>query len=162
MGSSWSKQTRAKTAGEICKYMYNCVLRIIVLNIQLKWKKKIHWSTFNLIFVTFINIKYHFCCCLTSEIFGKYLQRDIASLGINLSLKTVQLSPPIFGKFCKKKLIFCFSPKYTGLPVLTKYFVKKICLCPEEGLHFCYFKLTLGHFYTFNTWNSQKNISTKL
>ena len=32
---------------------------------------------------------------------------DIASLRIILSLKTVQLSPPIFGKFCEK-LIYCF------------------------------------------------------
>ena len=37
------------------------------------------------------------------------LIRDIASLHINLSLKTVQLSPPIFGKFCEK-LIFWFFP----------------------------------------------------
>ena len=52
--------------------------------------------------------------------------RDIVGLRIDLSLKTVQLSPPIFGQFCEKiKLIFCFSPKYLGLPVLTKYFVKK-------------------------------------
>ena len=48
--------------------------------------------------------------------------RDIARLRINLSLKTVQLSPPIFGQFCEK-LIFCFSPKYLGLPDHTKYFV---------------------------------------
>ena len=34
------------------------------------------------------------------------LLRDIASLGINLSLKTV---PPIFGQFCEK-LIFCIFP----------------------------------------------------
>ena len=34
---------------------------------------------------------------------------DIASLCINLSLKTVQFSPPIFGKFFEK-LIFCFFP----------------------------------------------------
>ena len=78
----------------------------------------------------------------------------IARLRINLSLTTVQLSPPIFGKFCEK-LIFSFSPKYLGLPVPTKYFVKNVCLCLEEGLHFCCFNLTLGHFYTFNTWNSQ-------
>ena len=32
--------------------------------------------------------------------------RDIASLCINVSRKTVQLSPPILGKFCEK-LIFC-------------------------------------------------------
>ena len=51
----------------------------------------------------------------------KYLG-DIASLCINLSLKTVQFLPPIFGQLCEK-LIFCFSPKYLGLPVLTKYFV---------------------------------------
>ena len=49
--------------------------------------------------------------------------RDIASLCIILSLKTVQISPPILGHFCEK-LIFCFSPKNLGLPVLTKYFVK--------------------------------------
>ena len=49
---------------------------------------------------------------------------DIASLCINLSLKTVLLSPPIFGQFCEK-LIICFPPEYLGLPVLTKYFVKK-------------------------------------
>ena len=49
---------------------------------------------------------------------------DIASLCINLSPKTVQFSPPIFGQFCKK-LIFFFPPKYLRLPVLTKYFVKK-------------------------------------
>ena len=35
--------------------------------------------------------------------------RDIASLCINLSPKTVQFSPPIFGQFCEK-LIFFFSP----------------------------------------------------
>ena len=35
--------------------------------------------------------------------------RDIASLRINLSLKTVQISPPIFGQFCEKKL-FCYLP----------------------------------------------------
>ena len=69
---------------------------------------------------------------------------------INHSPKTVQFSPPIFGQFCQK-LMLCFSPKYLGLPVLTKYFVKKNCLCPEEGLNFCYFNLTLGHFYTFYT-----------
>ena len=81
---------------------------------------------------------------------------DIATLHIHLSLKTVQLSPPIFGKFCEK-LILCFSPKYIGLPVLTKYiFLKQ--LCPEEGRNFCYSNLTLGHFYTFNTWNSHKKI----
>ena len=66
--------------------------------------------------------------------------RDVASLRINLSLKTVQLSHPIFYQFCEK-LIFCFPPKYLGLPVLTKYFVKKI-VCV--------------HFYTCNTWHSQK------
>ena len=87
--------------------------------------------------------------------------RDIASLCINLRLKTVQFSPHIFGQFCEK-LIFSFYPKHLGLPVLTKYFVKQICLCPEEGLNFHYFNLTLGHFYTFNTWHSQKSIFTKL
>ena len=34
--------------------------------------------------------------------------RELASLCINLSLKTVQLSPLIFGKFCEK-LIFYFN-----------------------------------------------------
>ena len=85
----------------------------------------------------------------------KYLLWDIASLCINLSLKTVQFSPPIIGKFCETNILF-FSPRYLELAVLTKYFVKKNYLCPEKGLHFCYFTLTLGHFYTFNTWNSQK------
>ena len=33
-------------------------------------------------------------------------------------------------------------------------------MCPEKGLHFRYFNLTLGHFYTFNTWNSQKKSFT--
>ena len=65
---------------------------------------------------------------------------------INLSLKTLKLSPSIFGQFCEKTNIKFFSPKYLGLPVLTKYFVKRNCLCPEEGLHFRYFNLTLGHF----------------
>ena len=51
-----------------------------------------------------------------------------------------------------------FPPKYLGLPVHTKYFVKKNCLFPQEGLHFRYFNLTLGHFYTFNTRNSQKKL----
>ena len=55
----------------------------------------------------------------------------------------------------RKTNILFFSPKYLGLPVLTKYFVKKNSLCPEEGLNFCYFNLTLGHFFTFNTWHSQ-------
>ena len=50
----------------------------------------------------------------------------------------------------EKKIIFCFSPKYLGIPDLTKYVVKKNSLCPEEGLHFHYFNQTLGHFYTFN------------
>ena len=76
--------------------------------------------------------------------------RDIASLCINLSLKTEQLLPPIFIQFCEK-LVFCFSPKCLELPVLTKYFVNYFCLFPEEGLNFCYFNLTLGHFYTYNT-----------
>ena len=57
-----------------------------------------------------------------------YSVRDIAILRINLSLKTVQLCPPIFGQFCEK-LIFCFSPKYLGLTVLTKYFVNKNVVC---------------------------------
>ena len=51
------------------------------------------------------------------------LLRDIASLRINLSLKTVQFSRPIFGHFCEK-IIISFSPKYLGLPDLTKYFVE--------------------------------------
>ena len=63
---------------------------------------------------------------------------DIASLCINLSLKTVQFSPPIFGQFCEKNNILFFPPKYLGLQVVTKYFVKKNCLCPEEGLNFQY------------------------
>ena len=55
------------------------------------------------------------------------------------------------------KLMFCFSPKYPGLPVLIKYFVKKkwVCVLRKASI-FCYFNLTLGHFYTFNTWSSQK------
>ena len=53
-----------------------------------------------------------------------------------------------------------FRAKYLRLPVLTIYFVKKNCLCPEKGLHFRYFNLTLGHFYTFNAWNSQKRAFT--
>ena len=39
----------------------------------------------------------------------KYYIRDIASLRVNLSLITVQLSPSILGQFCEK-LIFCFFP----------------------------------------------------
>ena len=31
-------------------------------------------------------------------------------------------------------------------------------MCPEKGLHFRYFNLSLGHFYTLNTWNSQKKL----
>ena len=31
----------------------------------------------------------------------RYSLRDIASLRINLSLNTVQLSPPMFGQFCE-------------------------------------------------------------
>ena len=50
------------------------------------------------------------------------------------------------------KLVFCFFPKHLGLPVLIKYFVKILCLCLEVGLDFCYFTLTLGHFYTYNIW----------
>ena len=38
-----------------------------------------------------------------------------------------------------------------GLPDLTKYFLNFFCFSPEEGLQFCYFNLTLGHFSTFNT-----------
>ena len=38
--------------------------------------------------------------------------RDIASLRIDLSLKPVQISPPIFAQFCEK-LIFCFFPLNT-------------------------------------------------
>ena len=38
--------------------------------------------------------------------------QDIASLCINLSLKIVQLSPPIFSKFCEK-LLFSFFPLNT-------------------------------------------------
>ena len=68
---------------------------------------------------------------------------------------------PYLVNFVKNKYSV-FSPKYLALPVLTKYFVKKNCLCPEEGLHFCYFNLTLGHFYTFNTWNSQKKLFHKV
>ena len=49
-----------------------------------------------------------------------------------------------------------FSPKYLGLPVLTKYFGKNICFCPEEDLNFHHFTLTLGHFYTYNTWKFTK------
>ena len=54
-----------------------------------------------------------------------------------------------------------FSHKYLGLPVITKYVVKEIA-CPEEGPNFCYFNLTLVHFYTNNTWNSQKKSFEKL
>ena len=60
---------------------------------------------------------------------------DIASLCINLSPKTVQFSPPIFGQFCEK-LIFFFPPKYLRLPVLTKYFVKKIVCVLRKGFIF--------------------------
>ena len=49
------------------------------------------------------------------------------------------------------KLFFCFVSKYLGLPVLTKYFVKIVCLSPEVGQKFCYFTLTFGHSYTYNT-----------
>ena len=49
--------------------------------------------------------------------------RGIASLRINISLKTVQLPPPIFGHFCEY-IILLFCPLYLGIPVLTKYFVK--------------------------------------
>ena len=34
-------------------------------------------------------------------------------------------------------------------------------MCPETGLNFYYFTLTLGHFYTYNTWNSQKKAFPK-
>ena len=30
-------------------------------------------------------------------------------------------------------------------------------MCPEEDLNFRYFTLTLGHFYTYNTWKFTKN-----
>ena len=36
-----------------------------------------------------------------SATLSQWLLRDIASLHINLSLKTVQLSPPMFGQFCE-------------------------------------------------------------
>ena len=88
--------------------------------------------------------------------------RDIASLCINLRLKTVQFSPPICGKFCEKLIVCFLFPKCLGLPVHTIYFVKQICLCPEEGLKFHYFNLTLGHFYTFNTWHSQNKYFHKV
>ena len=85
---------------------------------------------------------------------------DIASLCINLSLKTVQLAPPIFGQFCEKTNILFFSPKYLGLPVLTKYFVKQNCFLswgrppfllfyPNFGslLHLQYMKFTKKLFH---------------
>ena len=58
---------------------------------------------------------------LTYGLLYKTLQ---ACARINLSLKTVQVSPPIFGHFFFNKLVFWFFPNYLGLPVLTKYFVK--------------------------------------
>ena len=46
----------------------------------------------------------------------QYQIRDITSLRINLSLKTVQLSPPIFGQFCEKTniLFFPYIPRITN------------------------------------------------
>ena len=37
---------------------------------------------------------------------GKKDIRDLASMCINLSPKTVQFSPPIFGQFCEKLIHF--------------------------------------------------------
>ena len=53
-------------------------------------------------------------------------------------------------------LVLSLFPKYLGLPVLTKYFVKIVCLCPEEGLNFRYVTLTLGHFDTYNAYKFTK------
>ena len=48
-----------------------------------------------------------------------------------------------------------FSPK---IPMITSSYKivckKKCCLCPEVGIIFCYFTLTLCYFYTHNTWKS--------
>ena len=90
--------------------------------------------------------------------FNKSFIWDIASFRINLSLKTVQLSPPIFGQVCEK-LIFCFFPYIPRITSSYKIFYKNNFVC---GLHFCYFNLTLGHFDTFNTWNSHKKPFQKI
>ena len=55
----------------------------------------------------------------------------------------------------KNNILFFFLNTY-DYQFLQNILFKKNCLCPEEGLHFCYFNLTLGHLYTFNTWHSQK------
>ena len=43
--------------------------------------------------------------------------------------------------FSSFSILFFF---YLGLPVLTKYFVIFNCLCPEEGLNFCFVYLYFG------------------
>ena len=50
---------------------------------------------------------------------------DTASLYIYLSVKMMQLSPPILSHFWKK-VFACFVPNYIVLTVLTKYFIKQI------------------------------------
>ena len=43
----------------------------------------------------------------------------------------------------REKKCSCFVPKYLGVPVVTKYLIKTVFLCPELSLNFCVF-LTLA------------------
>ena len=77
-----------------------------------------------------------------SNILRNFSLQACASISVS-KLCNFPLQCPV--NFVNNLIIGFSPPKYLGLPVLTKYFVKKnICLCPEEGLNFLLFYPNFG------------------